>query len=744
MEKKKNFLLGKGEALTRVVTKKNGPGEKNPAYSFSSAKERITTKLRNACAYLDNLESTALPDDKVIANIVIHPRFISKSDFPKELLNEVGFITVGGTSKYVKPEQWGIEKHPEGAVTDTLFVSTTRKALRGLAEKINGWQPDSDAHLQLQAIEDLTIPTGESKVKGPESNNTSGLFEVVLHSGANPNVLNSFYNFLGHINVEPIKQKVRFSSGITFVPVRGTNVSLEQVGAFTYVRAVRRMPTLRTFKPSAIRTLYSESVSLPDELVLDSEVRVAIFDGGIPQGSPLLKWVNCYEGEGVGNATAALLHHGEAVTSAILFGHISNTDNIPMPYSKVDHIRVIDDATGVDGDFEFYDVLDRILNHLDGVEKPYHFVNFSLGPDMSVEDDEINRWTFELDLRFAKKDVLAAVAVGNTGELDPELKLNRIQPPADGVNVLSVGACDSLDKIWSRASYSSIGPGRTPGIAKPDGVSFGGTTQQPFGVISSYAHGISGVEGTSFATPFALRTCVGARAMIGEDISPLGIRALLIHHSDSGDLKSQEVGWGRFISDPEVLLACENDEVTILYEGLLPLSKYLRAPIPLPDSVLTGNVQVKATLAIAPEVDPAFAHAYTRAGLEVVFRPDTTKVAEDKSEDYSNTDTFFSTGKIYNKSELQLRQDGHKWEPCLKASKTKRGSSLVKPCFDLYYHNRDEGRADKEARPMPYALLVTLKAPRVKNLYSLVLQAYAEILLPLEPRTQVRIPITTA
>lgn len=732
----KNFLLGKGESLTRKVAKKRGPGEKNPPYSFAFAKERTQRKLKNACDYLDSLNSIAIPNDKVIANITIHPRFISKSDYPKELLKEIGFETVGGASKYIKPENWGVIKHPEGAVTDTLFVSTTRSALRGLIKKIESWQPDTESHRQLQTIEDLTIPSSESKVKGINTNFASGLFEVILHGGASDILLNSFYNFLKKINIEPVLEKVRFTSGITFVPVRGNNVNIDELASFTFVRAVRKMPSLRTFKPTPIRSLYqNRSVVLPDESVLDSDIRTAIFDGGIPEGSPLLKWVTCYEGEGVGGTTNDLLHHGEAVTSAVLFGHLDAHQQPLMPFSRIDHIRVIDANTGSAGDFEFYDVLDRILNHLDSVEEPYHFVNFSLGPDISVEDDEINRWTFELDLRFAKKEILAAVAVGNTGEL--LLGQNRIQPPSDGVNVLSVGACDSVTDLWSRAPYSSIGPGRTPGIAKPDGVSFGGTAMNPFGVISSFAPGISGVEGTSFATPFTLRTCIGTKALVGEGISPLGIRALLIHHSESGDHKSQEVGWGRFLSAPEALLNCSDDEITVLYEGELPLSQYLRAPIPLPEELLKGNVVVKATLAIAPEVDPAFAHAYTRAGLEVVFRPDTTKISEDRDEDYSDTDSFFSTGNIYDKSEINLRQDGHKWEPCLKASKVKRGSSLVKPCLDIYYHNRDEGRMDKDAPPIPYALLVTLKAPRVKNLYSLVLQAYSEVLLPLEPKVQI-------
>lgn len=738
---KKNFLLGKGEKLTRPVTKKSGPGEKNFPYTFGLAKQRVIQKVLTACSYLDDLDDGASPDGQVVASVVIHPRFISKTDFPKDLFQEVGLVAVGGFSQYIKPEQWGIEKPPEGAITDTLFVSTSRQALRALATTIDSWQPSSKAHIQLQTIEDFSVPSGESKVKGVHEETSNGLFEVILHGGSNERILNAFYKFLTTLNAEPILNKVRFSAGIVFIPVRGHDLSLAALASFTYVRAVRRMPTLRAFKPGPIRTLSNTPMVLPNENVVDSEIRVAIFDGGIPAGSNLLKWVNCFEGEGVGATTNDLLHHGEAVTSAVLFGHIDNFNNLQAPYANVDHIRVIDSSTGIEGDFEFYDVLDRILNHLDSVKLPYHFVNFSLGPDMSVEDDEINRWTFELDQRFAHSGILAAVAVGNTGESDPLYSLNRIQPPSDGVNVLSVGACDSTSGAWTRAPYSSIGPGRTPGVAKPDGVAFGGTKNNLFGVASSFSPGIVGVEGTSFATPLALRTCIGTRALVGSDISPLGIRALMLHHSDKSEHSSREVGWGRFVTTPPELLTCADDEITVLYEGLLPLSKYLRAPIPVPNTALTGNVLVTATLVISPDVDPAFAHAYTRAGLEVVFRPNTEKVSEERAEDYSDTDAFFSTGKIYNKSELQLRQDGHKWEPCLKASKTKRGSSLVKPCFDVYYHNRDEGRADKDARPMPYALIVSLKAPRIKTLYAQVLEAYSEILLPLKPRTVVPVPL---
>jgi hypothetical protein len=72
-----------------------------------------------------------------------------------------------------------------------------------------------------------------------------------------------------------------------------------------------------------------------------------------------------------------------------------------------------------------------------------------------------------LDGHLSLGRTLMTVAVGNDGNVDGGM--GRIQPPADAVNALAVGACDSREFMWNRASYSCYGPGRSPGLVKPDG-----------------------------------------------------------------------------------------------------------------------------------------------------------------------------------------------------------------------------------------------------------------------------------
>src|SRR5713101_3868899 len=151
-------------------------------------------------------------------------------------------------------------------------------------------------------------------------------------------------------------------------------------------------------------------------------------------------------------------------------------------------------------DLEYVDALDRMVKHLNVNRGRYGLINISLGPNLAVEDDEVTAWTATLDDFFSREDSVVTVAAGNDGRRDSTSGLDRVQPPADGVNMLAVGATDRTTEDWQRAEYSCVGPGRSPGIVKPDGVLFGGSDLESFGVLLPNLRG-EGTQGTSFAAP---------------------------------------------------------------------------------------------------------------------------------------------------------------------------------------------------------------------------------------------------
>ena len=274
------------------------------------------------------------------------------------------------------------------------------------------------------------------------------------------------------------------------------------------------------------------------------------------------------------------------MTSALLFGPIDPDSHYPVPYSHVDHYRVLD-SEPVPDPHEMFNVFNRIEAIL--TQYDYEFMNLSIGPDLPIEDNEVHSWTAFLDHHLADGQALITVATGNNGGLDRPSGNARIQVPSDAVNALSVGAASSQGSGWSRASYSPIGPGRTPASVKPDALAFGGTAIEPFLTVSAHNELVESC-GTSFAAPLALRTGVGIRALFGDRLGPLALKALIVHTSTQHDQHDHiEHGWGRARTDLEQIVLCGDGVARVVYQGILTPGKYLRAQLPVPSAPLRAK-----------------------------------------------------------------------------------------------------------------------------------------------------------
>jgi hypothetical protein len=745
MARDQNFLLGQGEKLTSIQTIKKAGGTKKPPYTFPTARARTSSALSSTVKALAALPKDACPGNEAVAIVTLHPRFLSKSDSPDDLLARAGLRTVGSRSRRIAPEAWGVEAHGVDALTSELFVAGERTAFVAWQKELATWTISTPGADKLSNLEGIEAFNPDLKVKGavPKDKKTRSVLEIVLHNASSERIVESFLQYARAHDCDPLVDRRRDVQGLTFIPVRAEASRIRELAAFAFVRVARGMPSLRPFRPSIARSTKYFPVTLPTDRFVDQDTRAVIFDGGIPSSHrPTLGlWVNQIDPMGIGPSVPFLEEHGLAVTSSLLFGPLRPNATLQPPLCGVDHVRVLDDQTG--SDLDYYDVLARITKHLDDHPHTYKLVNISLGPNMALDDDDVTLWTSQLDGRFAHQHVLATVAAGNDGLLDHAAGLNRVQPPADGVNVLSVGSSDATSRQWTRADYSCVGPGRCPGVVKPDGLIFGGSASEGFGVLDPNGRATY-ITGTSFAAPYALRSAAAVRAQLDDRLNPLAIRALLVHRAQPHETRAwQEVGWGRFEADPVQLITCDDNEALVVYQGELPVGQHLRAAIPMPPGVLTGSVVISATLIIAPRVDPQHPDAYTRAGLEAPLRPHSGKFtkpkAGQKTSPHAKTETFFSGARLYGESESVLREDGHKWEPCIRSSRKFRATSLHEPCFDIYYHHRDGGAADRSPYPIPYALVIGIYAKDVNDLYSQVLRTYRTKLSPLKPRNRIRL-----
>ena len=734
-----NFLLGKGENLSKPVIRKTGFSKGKPPYSFAEAQERLIVSVEETVRAVMALPDAACPNEEAVAAIVLHPQYLSKSSYPADFLRETGLHAVGSRPVTVQPDKWGKKGDPVLSPSSEIFVAGQKDAFENLAARIGSWTEESNGGEEIIRIENFRIVPVEERVKPIRTERRDLMLEVALHAGedaARRYIIEGFQEYLRSLDILVDLDNRIDVRELTFLPVRAARDAVDEVAKFSFLRLAREMPALRMFHPSMTMRVPALAfpVMLPDSLAHDSTIRAAIFDGGMPDMPALTRWVTATDAPGVGESHPDLLNHGLQVTSAFLFGSLEEGITAPIPFANVEHFRVCDNDTVDDMQGNSYKVLQRIVSVLE--KQKFDFINLSIGPDQPIEDDDINPWTAKLDALLADGQTLMTVAVGNSGEDDDELGYNRIQPPSDCVNALGVGACDSQTFMWAKALYSSVGCGRSPGIVKPDGLAFGGSEREPFYALSTLNPALAvRTWGTSVASPTMMRACAGVKAVLGDHIAPLAIRGLMVHSCDLNGNDWQHVGWGRFDTTVENLISCESGMAHIIYQDILDPKKVKRVDIPVPDTTMPGYVYLSATLCFTSETDPQDPMHYTRSGLSVFFLPD--KLDTNDSGNPKVKPFFKSRAGL---PELQLRNNEHKWETTLRVAHRKfLGKTLVNPALDVHYSPRFAGHDVTHAPPLPYTLIVTVHAPRVPDLYDRIWGKYKHQLTQMVPRIEPRI-----
>jgi subtilase family protein len=741
-ENTRRFLLGKGENLAEEKAYPRRRLKKDPVYGLDVAKQSFAAGLAQAVEYFEDLPDKACPENEVTAMMVLHPTYIAKSYWPLHLIDDDHLRSVGSKPTRLVPRKVRktvdrVSKTVDGeeeVETVALFVAGDRDTFRGMLDALPGVQADQPQAKDLIKVESFLPMTPQLRLKPIPVDDPEPLLEVVLHADYQY-ILDGFAEYLKSIGVNWRKACYPVE-GLCFCPVRAPEERIGAIADYSFVRAIRGMPKLRSLRPISVPVRSggaSFRCQLPDADALNQDVKAAVFDGGLPPQPDLSRWVKHHVAKGLGKPHPQFLEHGLAVTSSVLFGPLGNGGPLDRPPGRVDHYRVLDANTGK-SDPDLYEVLSEIEAVLRTGN--YEFVNLSIGPDIPVDDDDVHVWGVVLDKYLSTGQTLATIAVGNNGEQDRASGLARVLVPSDSVHAMAVGACDSLGPSWSRAPYSCVGPGRCPGMVKPEVVHFGGTSSDPFYALGVGAARAVGVNGTSFASPYVLRTAMAVRAQMGSQMSALALKALLINRAETNGSDLCEVGWGRIPADLNTLLLCDGCEARVVFQGRLRPGGYVQVPIPFPRGDVKGMVEIAATFCFACPTDPQDAANYTRSGLEITFRPRSTDFRK-PADQYPKSAAFFSQGDF--EGELERRRNAHKWETTLHAVRNKRSTSLDNPAFYIHHGARAKGRSTAGGEEIPYALVLNVRADKDNTLYDRIVTQYRTQLEVMRP--VIRIPI---
>jgi Subtilase family len=778
-------LLRRGETLARKAQKQSGGGEKYRPRTFDEARALLapmTAALRTRALEIPE----SMRGERIVFEAELLPNYLAASYFPKELRAAADLVLVGTkaatgtlrTKSGEKPDQ----------PTKSLLLAGTVESVARLDNLINEPPATTTKRVKedIATIERIEIPGPDRVLRRRKeelaiATERLPAWEAVMHppldrrgqitAEARQLVLDRWSSYLADLGGYLHGGYVRAVGNLLFMPVSLPPERLEEAAGFNALRVLRPMPRMRDIGGAELRQLpASEAAPTPPSAAPSDAEVIAIFDGGVDESHPLLapfvKQVDLTSSAPEPTPFA----HGNLVTSSALFGHLTSGASLTPPPAKVDHYRVLPRPDDVDADDEVYWVIDQIEAILSG--GPYRIAVLSYGPNEPVEEDlEPHRFTSALDRLAYLDDIAFAVAAGNNAraEISP-LGLDRVQPPADGANVIGVGACaepGDVDPV--RAHYSAVGPGRAGMRIQPLGVCFGGEGQRFVGAAPG--GGLQASLGTSFAAPTVARGLATLRAPLGpESFKADTLRAFAAHFAtgcEGADRNLIELGHGRLPSDYRAHLECDPNELTVLVEDTLKRGQTKGYPFPVPPAGLTGGVSLRWTVSYISPIDEEEAVEYTLAGLDVDMRPhrtrhwlnppkglglsrervdtrtDKTRIAAREGEGWKLAKNPITRSGAAHRSEQTQVEEG-KWETVVRHESGFQAASVHLPEVWLTYLERGQGELidAEDSIDLDFAMLLTIRAPKVVDLYETVTSsARYDTLVPISLPVPVQVDI---
>ncbi|PUE67305.1 S8 family peptidase [Arcobacter lacus] len=722
-----NFILGNGESLISEQTPKRlNINPKELIYSYQEVAERLYDEISNIINISEQLPPFAIPNNEIVFSLILHPSYLAKSYFPNKILEYLNFKIIGSKEVLCSPIKNSKSKNArEIEPTILYYISTTIDNLKITQDLLFNIEDEKlqDEFVRIEEVKPLLV---KDKIKIKDINEVNDEVEIILHASEKESSRKTaLMDFAKHIDDNIKLEYEKSIDGITFINLKISNKNIEELAEFSYIRAIRKVPRLRNIN---LKSHEKIKINIQDYSIdttfLNKNIKVAVLDGGFVNKDGFLGQLVRYTDLFTNGEDENLLLHGTQVTSSVLFGPIKDKMRL-QPYSRVNNYKVCDPQLNI------YQVLERIVDAIQS-DNP-EFINISLGPAGEIDDDDVHLWTSTLDNIFSSGKYLCTIAIGNEGETD----FPRINVPSDSINALGIGASTSEDFTgWEKTSYSCVGPGRTPGFMKPDGIAFGGTDEEPFSVISNGS--IYSVQGTSFSSPYVLRTAIGIKSIFGEELTPAAVKALLIHSTFKNNYLSKDVGWGKFFTDPIKVMSCNNNEIKVLYQGKISRAKQYKAIIPYPEGGFTGKIDIAATFCFFTPVSAEHPTNYSTSGLEAVFYKTNSNHKLKPVSEFFRVSNNYTDGTHIN--ETELRRNFHKWETTVKGELlNKQGASIIDPYFIIKHSTREStGASSSKKSELSFSLVVTVTCHQMNNLYNLIESKYT-MLKPIQPKVQLQI-----
>lgn len=275
MTEKRNYIIGKAEVLASHTPPPKINPKSAPIYTFQEVMGRLKPQFEQTVSKLNALDDSLCPKDFAVATITLHPSYIAKGHFPRALFKEMAVRSIGSKGVEVLPDRWTRTGPPVKSPTTKIFVAGKRDRLTAFSKELEHFTETSRGGADLFRVWNISEPDNNEKVKkNPDA--FEGYWEVGLQLmpvGNSEFIKTAFVDYAHELGFETKEEMAIEVGNLWFMPVAGSDNQLVQLASFSFVRVVRPLPAMRSFRPITRGVPVGADINLPEVQPYASDVR---------------------------------------------------------------------------------------------------------------------------------------------------------------------------------------------------------------------------------------------------------------------------------------------------------------------------------------------------------------------------------------------------------------------------------------------------------------------------------------
>ena len=152
MAKKTNYLIGKAEELAKITPPPKINPQSRDLYTINEVVARLRPQLEHVNKEFSTLDADLCPRGYAVAEMTLHPSFIAKGHYPKQLLRDMGVRSIGSKATEVKPDKWMRKGAPQPSPSTSLFIAGKITNFEDYANKLQGITEESPFSEDLMKV----------------------------------------------------------------------------------------------------------------------------------------------------------------------------------------------------------------------------------------------------------------------------------------------------------------------------------------------------------------------------------------------------------------------------------------------------------------------------------------------------------------------------------------------------------------------------------------------------------------